>query len=183
MSVVAAGDIQVHGDIVSSAAIASNQTALLLASAGWLRLHGGLPFQSVLVAEARDGDASSRIEGVRGQSRPYPASFTVGLADGADFEAEGLLPWRRLPLHLDSGLLQIGEQSNGLTIAWQATAADAIRGELPDLTVGHIGRWQYARDQDVLVASGGAFVRLRLSARVRYGEPLPSVSELRLVQK
>lgn len=182
VSVVAAGDLHVRGDIESSTAISGSETALLLATAGWLRLHGSLPFQSVLVAEAGGGDSGSRIEGVRGQSKPYPASFKVGLAEGADFEVQGVLPWRRLPPHLDSGLLQIGAQSGDLSIVWQATSADAIRGELPDLTEGHIGRWQYARDRDVLVAGGGAFVRMRITARVRHGERLPSVSELRLVE-
>jgi hypothetical protein len=183
VALVAAGDIQVNGDIVSTSVVAQSQTALLLATAGWLRLNGNLPFQSVLVAEVRNGDMRSRIEGVRGQSRPFPAFFTSGLAEGADFEVQGLLPWRQLPPHLDSGLLQIGDLAGNITIVWQATAADAIRGEHPDLTVGHIGRWQYARDNDVLFVGGGAFVRMRLTARVRSGQSLPSISELRLVQK
>ncbi|MFT4512658.1 MAG: hypothetical protein ACI89X_000782 [Planctomycetota bacterium] len=182
VSVVAAGDLRVRGDIKSTTAISESETALMLATAGWLHLQGSLPFQSVLVAEARGGESTSRIEGVRGQSRPYPASFNVGLAKGADFEVVGVLPWRRLPPHLDSGLLQIGDQSGDLSIVWQSTAADAIRGELPDLTEGHIGGWQYARDRDVLVAGGGAFVRMRITARVRHGQPLPSLSELRLVE-
>lgn len=182
VAIVAAGDLEIRGDVQSAAAISGSETALLLATAGWLRLHGSLPFQSVLVAEARGGESSSRIEGVRGQSRPYPASFTVGLAEGANFEVEAVLPWRRLPPHLDSGMLQLGDRSGDLAIVWQATAADAIRGELPDLAEGHIGRWQYARDGDVLVAGGGAFVRLRVTGRVRHGEPLPSLSELRLVE-
>ena len=182
VSIVAAGDLQVRGDIESTTAISESETALVLATAGWLRLHGSLPFQSVLVADARGGQTTSRIEGVRGQSRPYPASFEVGLAEGSDFEVEGVLPWRRLPPHLDSGLLQIGDQSGDLSIVWQSTSADAIRGEFPDLTEGHLGRWQYARDRDVLVAGGGAFLRMRITARVRHGEPLPSLSGLRLVE-
>jgi hypothetical protein len=180
VSIVAAGDLQVLGDIDSKAAISGSETALLLAAAGRLRLYGGLPFQSVLVVDARGGD--SRIEGVRGQSRPYPASFEVGLAVGSDFEVQGVLPWRRLPAHLDSGQLQIGDQSGDLSIVWQSTSADAIRGELPDLTEGHVGSWQYARDRDVLVAGGGAFLRLRLTARARHGVPLPNLSGLRLVE-
>lgn len=181
VAIVAASDIRIDGQIASATAVSPADTALLLATAGWLRLHGTLPFQSVLVAEARGGE-SSRIEGVRGQSRPYPASFRVGLAEGADFEVEGVLPWRRLPPHLDSGLLQLAEQSGDMSIEWQSTSADAIRGEVPDLSEGHVGSWQFARDRDVLVAGGGAFVRMRLKARVRQGQPVPTIRELRLVE-
>ncbi len=181
VALVAAGDLQVYGDITSSASISESETPLLLATAGWLRLHGELPFQSVLVVDPADR-GGWHIEGVRGQSKPYPAAFTVGLAAGAEIAFQGLLPWRQLPSHLDSGVLQIGDVPSELAVEWQATAADAIRRELPDLRTDRIGRWQPARDRDVLVVGGGGFVRLKLSARVREGEILPSIRELRLVE-
>ena len=43
-------------------------------------------------------------------------------------------------------------------------------------------RWQPARDGEVLVVGAGSFVRMKLAMRVRFGEPLPSVDELRLVE-
>ena len=182
VALVAAGDVQIYGEITSSASISESETALLLATAGWLRLHGELPFQSVLVADSRGVGSVSRIEGVRGQSKPYPAAFTVGLAAGAEITFRGVLPWRQLPSHLDSGVLQIGDVPRPFVVEWQATSADAIRRERPDLRTDRIGRWQPARDRDVLVVGGGGFVRLKLTAVVREGEPLPSIRELRLVE-
>ena len=61
VALVAAGDVQIYGEITSSASISESETALLLATAGWLRLHGELPFQSVLVADSRGVGSVSRI--------------------------------------------------------------------------------------------------------------------------
>lgn len=182
ISLVAAGDIHVAGVIETDAIVAESQTPLLLATASTLRLQGTLPFQTILVAEARDGDTASRIVGARGQSRPYLASFTEGPAPGSDFTVEGVLPWRQLPQHLDSGLLKFAERTGDLTISWQATPADAIRGDYPDLTAGRIGRWRVARDETVVVAGIGGFVRIRLRCRVRDERPFASLRELRLVE-
>jgi hypothetical protein len=182
VALVAAGDIELRGAVTSSTPVSEGQSLLLLATAGSLRLHGTLPFQTILVPEARDAGSGNRIEGVRGQSLLYQGDFTPGLAEGSDFQVVGVLPWRQLPSHLDSGLLEVGVLEGDLSVLWQATSADAIRGEHPDLSPGRVGRWQPARDRDVLVIGAGCFVRIKLSTRVRHGVPLPSVSELRLVQ-
>jgi len=188
VAMVAAGDIQVGGEIQSEMAVSETQSALLLATAGSLRLRGSLPFQTILVPDtvengvAAPAGSASRIEGVRGQTLLYQGRFTPGVARGADFDVVGMLPWRQLPAHLDSGVLEIGGLTGDLSIVWQATAADPIRGEHPDLSPGRVGRWQPARDRDVLMVGAGRFVRMKLSTRVRHGEPLPSVDELRLVE-
>lgn len=182
VALVSAGDLELRGAITGSTPVSEGQSALLLATAGSLRLHGSLPFQTILVPEAREGSSGNRIEGVRGQSLLYQGRFTPGLARGADFEVVGVLPWRQLPPRLDSGRLEVGGLDGDLTVLWQATSADAIRGEHPDLSPGRVGRWQPARDRDVLVIGAGCFVRMKLSTRVRYGAPLPTVGELRLVE-
>ncbi len=182
VALVAAGDIELRGAVTSSTPVSEGQSLLLLATAGSLRLHGTLPFQTILVPEARDAGSGNRIEGVRGQSLLYQGDFTPGLAEGSDFQVVGVLPWRQLPSHLDSGLLEVGVLEGDLSVLWQATSADAIRGEHPDLSPGRVSRWQPTRDRDVLVTGAGCFVRIKLSTRVRHGVPLPSVSELRLVQ-
>lgn len=183
VSIVAAGDVQVLGTIAADVEITGSETSLLLASAANLRLRGTLPFQTMLVVEARSGEPGSRIDGARGQSRVYPATFTPGLASGSAFDVVGLLPWRQLPDHRDSGTLHLGGLGRGLSVEWQSTPADPIRGESPDTSAGRMGRWQAARDRDVVVAGAGAFVRLRLRATVHSGEPLPSIERLRLVEQ
>lgn len=183
VSMVAAGDVQIEGQVTTDTEVESGRSALLLASAATLRLRGSLPFQTMLVVEARSGEAGSRIDGARGQSRVYPATFTPGLAPGSDFEVVGLLPWKQIPNHRDSGTLHLGNQSRGLQVEWQPTPADPIRGESPDTSAGRMGRWQSARDRDVLVVGAGAFLRIRLSTRVRSSEPLPAIDRVRLVEQ
>ena len=142
---VAAGDIELIGEIRSATPVSEGHSALLLGSAGTLRLQGRLPFQTILVPDAVEGGQDNQIEGVRGQSLLYQGRFTPGLAPGADFEVVGVLPWRQLPAYLDSGFLEVVGLDDGLEIAWQATSADAIRGEVPDLSPGRVGRWRPAR--------------------------------------
>ena len=182
VSMVAAGDIELIGEIRSATPVSEGHSALLLGSAGTLRLQGRLPFQTILVPDAVEGGQDNQIEGVRGQSLLYQGRFTPGLAPGADFEVVGVLPWRQLPAYLDSGFLEVVGLDDGLEIAWQATSADAIRGEVPDLSPGRVGRWRPARGRDVLMIGAGGFVRMKLSARVRYGDPLPGVTTLRLIE-
>ena len=173
VALLAAGNVDLRGDVRSDVAIGSSQTVLLVATAARLQLQGSTPFQTMLVAD--------RIDGPRGQSLAYAASWTYGLADGAAFGVHGTLPWRRLPEHLAGGSLQVIEPRGELAVAWQATPADPVRGERPDLAAGRIGRWQTARDGDLLSTEAGAFVRLSLRAKVHAGEPLPRVDQLRIV--
>ena len=158
------------------------RTPLLLASAAGLRLGGALPFQTMLAVEAAPAGAGATIDGARGQSRVYPATFTPGVAPESDFEVTGLLPWQQVPEYRDSGVVQLEASGSGLRTDWQATAPDPIRGTAPDLSAGRMGRWQAARDRDRVVTGASAFVRFRLQARVRSGQPLPVVERLRLVE-
>ncbi len=181
-SVVAAGAVAVLGRVESDADLAAGRTSLLLASASALELQAVLPLQTMLVVEAGEGSLR-RISGARGSARVYPATFTPGLAAGSDFEVVGVLPWRQLPVDQDAGVLQLGDGRSTLAVDWQATSADPIRGESPDTGAGRVGRWQPARDGDVVVVGGGAFLRLRLRARVRSAAGLPEIGRLRLVQQ
>ena len=182
VSVVAAGGVAVLGRIESACDLAGGETALLLASASGLELRGALPLQTMLVVEAGGGD-EGLIAGARGPSPVYPATFTPGLAPGSDFDVVGVLPWRQLPLDQDAGVLQLGDGRSAVAVDWQATTADPIRGESPDTGAGRVGRWQPARDGDVVVVGGGAFLRLRLRARVRSASGLPEIERLRLVEQ
>jgi len=179
---VAAGSVQLLGQIESEASVVEGSSALLIAFAGTLDLQGSVPFQTILVPDAHDGGLESQIEGVRGQSLLYQGRFTPGLAVGAELEVVGLLPWRQLPAHLASGLLEVAGRRGDVSIAWQSTSADAIRGEVPDMSPGRVSRWQSVRDRDLLGVGAGGFVRLKISARVRHGGDLPSVSSIRIVE-
>jgi len=182
VALVAAGGIELLGDIRAEAKAQDDQTPLLLATASRMQLLGALPFQTMLVAESAPGEpGASRIEGARGQSQAYAATFTYGVADGASFDVSGELPWRQLPAHVDAGRLQIVEPSGAIDIAWQAAPVDPIAGDRPDVGVGRVGRWQGARDGEVMSIGAGAFVRLELRCRVRHGAALPRLRELRVV--
>jgi hypothetical protein len=93
------------------------------------------------------------------------------------------LPWRQLPLHRDSGAVQLLEPSGALDVAWQSTPPDALRPDRPDQAAGRIGSWQACRDGDTIVVGAGAFVRFRLSAWLRGdgGDP-PRLRTLRLIE-
>ena len=182
VSVVAAGIVSVDGAVVCGDEVPAGRTPLLLASAAGLQLRGELPFQTMLAVEAAPAGAGATIDGARGQSRVYPATFTPGVAPDSDFEVTGLLPWQQVPEYRDSGIVQYEASGSGLRIDWQATAPDPIRGTAPDLSAGRMERWQAARNRDRVVTGASAFVRFRLQARVRSGQPLPVVERLRLVE-
>lgn len=182
VSVVAAGLVCVEGAVVAGGEVPADRTPLLLAGAAGLELRGELPFQTVLAVETGPGPGGATIEGARGQSKVYPATFTPGLAPGSDFEVTGLLPWQQMPAHRDSGVVQLEASGAGVRAEWQVTSPDPIRGETPDLSVGRMGRWQVARDRDRVVTGASAFVRFRLQARVQSGRTLPSIERLRLVE-
>jgi hypothetical protein len=183
VSVVAAGPITVEGAITHGDEGLLGQSALLLASAADLRLDGRLPILTMLAVESFGNGVGGSIYGVRGSSRVYPVMFVVGLAPGASYQVEAQLPWRRLPEYLDRGVLQLEGAGEAVSVDWQAAPADPIRGTRPDLSVGRAGRWQPARDGDVVVAAAGAFLRLRLRATVASGQPIPGVDRLRIVEQ
>ncbi|MEC9047368.1 MAG: Ig-like domain-containing protein [Planctomycetota bacterium] len=183
ISIVAAGSIQIDGEILRRAAPAPGQSALLLASGADLKLGGALPLNTMLALESGRRGGGGSIYGVRGAARVYPVTFTYGVAPGASFVVSGMLPWRRLPEYVDGGVLQVGGVAGEVEVEWQATPADPIRGSVPDLSQGRPGRWQAARSGDVVVAGAGAFVRLRLRSTVSSDRPLPSIERLWIVEQ
>ncbi|MEC8651850.1 MAG: hypothetical protein VXY92_04740, partial [Planctomycetota bacterium] len=183
ISIVAAGSIQIDGEILRRAAPAPGQSALLLASGADLKLGGALPLNTMLALESGRRGGGGSIYGVRGAARVYPVTFTYGVAPGASFVVSGMLPWRRLPEYVDGGVLQVGGVAGEVEVEWQATPADPIRGSVPDLSQGRPGRWQAARSGDVVVAGAGAFVRLRLRSTVSSDRPIPSIERLWIVEQ
>ena len=185
VAVVAAGDIDVAGRITASVVASEDATNLLLACAGSLDLRprAELPFQTVLAVESGQPEGGNAIRGMRGQSVLVLASFTYGLAERAEFEVRGLLPWRQLPWDRDAAALQAVDADSSIQCSWQTVPADPIRRGEPDLTVGRRSRLQGVTPGEGIAFAAGSFVRLQLVARVRSGEPLPNLRELRLCDR
>ncbi|MCB9877398.1 MAG: hypothetical protein H6835_07330 [Planctomycetes bacterium] len=184
VAVLAAGDVHVEGALTVERQASEGETQLLLAAAGRMSLRGTLPVNTLLVVDAAVVGGDALIEGPRGQSRAWSATFTRGLAAGADFEVRGVLPWRCLPSYEDHGLLRLvdSEPMGVFEVAWQATSPDALsRG--PDLSPGHTTRWQQARDGDLLTVGLGGFVRLSLACRVRADTPLARLRAVRIDER
>ena len=182
VSVVAAGAVVVEGAIQREGGSDSDGPALLLAGIAGVALQGPLPPRTMLVVETRISGAGAEIQGARGASRVYPATFTDGLAPGGSFEVSARLPWRQFPPHIDAGVLQLEHVAPGVRVDWQSTSAEPISGASPDLREGRMGRWRPIRRGGVAVSGAGDFVRLRLRAAVRSDAPLPEIRRLRLVR-
>ena len=71
----------------------------------------------------------------------------------------------------------------GLRVSWQVAPADAIRHGEPDLTVGRVGRIEVAADLDRVAVGIGSFLRFHLEAEVAAGRPVPTLRELRLIDR
>jgi len=182
VSVVATGAVQVSGAITHGAEAQADRTPLLLAAAGGLQLHGPIPYRTMLGLDAEAGGRGAALAGATGQGVVMPVTFTRGLPAGAAAEVVHVLPWQQVPLRCDGGVLQVDGGLADVKLEWQAAPADPIEGTSPDVATGRVGRWQPARDGDALFAPPGSFVRLRLRAQVRGGEPAPALSRLRLVE-
>jgi hypothetical protein len=179
VALVAAGPIDASGVIRAAHEVPADGTALLLASATRLWLRGTLPFQTMLVVESAGG-AQGLIEGARGQSRVYAASFTPGVAPRADFVAVGATTWRQLPFGASGAVVRLEEVEGSFALAWQTAFEDAVVPGRPDLA--RLGRWQPVHDGDPVPAGDGAFVRFEVRARVRDDGAVPRLRELRLTQ-
>ena len=183
IALVAAGDIDLRGRILTPSPPTEGATSLMLASAGSIDLRGlqgDLPFHTLLVVESGATGDESAILGTRGQSIVFFASFTYGVAAGADYSVRGLTSWRQLPVDRDGGVLHLVDADPNLQVAWQSAPADPVRKNEPDMTIGRVGRLQQARDGDSIAVLAGAFVRFALTARVRAGSEPPRMRELRL---
>jgi len=83
----------------------------------------------------------------------------------------------------DGGVLRLVDVEDGLQVQWQVTGADAVRAGEPGLTPGRVGRVEHATDQDAIAIGVGNFVRFLLEAELRAEGPLPTLREIRLVDR
>ncbi len=185
VAIVAAGDVTIDGAVAAAALPADDTTTLLVAAAGAIDLRelaGDLPFHTLLARETT-GERGGGILGVRGQSLVLDAAFTYGVPAGADFTVRGTTAWRQLPLDRDGGVVHLVQASPGLQVSWQSAPPDPVRHSEPDLSIGRVSRLQPVAGGTTIAVAAGAFVRFTLHARVRAGDVLPRLAELRLCDR
>lgn len=181
IGLLAAGDLHLNGVVRGQPRPASDASPLTLLCCGQMQLNGELPFHTVLAIESSPEGASAII-GARGQAVVAPpVVFRYGLAPGADFWVRGRTPWRQLPFDRDGGMVQVVDLQPGLMVSWQTAPPDPLTPGEPD---GRVARQpQPALDRDTIVAPSGGFVRFQLTAHLVDGTPVPSVRELKLVDR
>jgi hypothetical protein len=180
---VAAGPVELAGEVAAEPAPALDAASLLVASGAQIDLRGmqgELPFRTVLAVDEAIAGEQPAVLGARGQSVVVPVVFSYGLPPGASCAVEAELPWRELPSDRAAALLHVSGADGRLAATWQVAPADPLRQGQPDLTIGRVGRWQSARAGDVLAFAPGDFARVALRAQVAAGEPALAV-QVRLV--
>jgi hypothetical protein len=185
VALVAAGAVIVRGRIELAGELAGDHSALTVASAGGIQLLGEpLPYNTILAVEPPwSAVAEPAIVGLRGQVATTVVTFTYGMAAGGQWKVRCASPWRALPMDRDGGVLRLVDVEDGLQVHWQVTGADAVRVGEPDLTPGRVGRVEHATDQDAIAIGVGNFVRFLLEAELRAEGPLPTLREIRLVDR
>ncbi|MBX3461898.1 MAG: Ig-like domain-containing protein [Planctomycetes bacterium] len=184
IALLAAGDLQMQGRIRAEWPLSADGSPLTLLSAGRVQIGQELPFHTVLALEAPPPEQSVPvILGARGQALVTSATFTYGVPAGSDLQVTGLTPWRQLPPDRDSGFVRLVDASPGLAAAWQAAAPDALAPQQPDPRLARQSRPHPIQDGDLVTIGAGSFLRVELSARVQGGAPIPTVRELRLLDR
>lgn len=184
IALLTAGDFELLGSVRTRRQTDLDASPLSVLVTGHIRLRGELPFHTVLAVETPPaGVRRPGIDGPRGQTVVTNATFTYGVAAGADFVVRGSTPWRRLPADRDGGAVRLADAAPGLTVAWQTAPPDPVTPDLPDRRVGRPSQPQPVLDGDGVAAGAGDFVRLSFTARVSDGAPIPSVREVRLVDR
>ncbi len=179
---LAAGDVHLSGRVTTDTTAEGDSTPFVVAAAGHVHLGGELPFRTLLAVEAsRAGGAGPAVHGPRGQTLLRSVEFTYGLAPGTTCEARGFSPWQQLPDGRGGGVVQVRDGDAELRLSWQATPADAIVADAPDLTPGRTGRLQPLFDGERVAVGERAFVRFAFEATLRHDRRLPSLRLLRLV--
>jgi hypothetical protein len=181
-TLLAAGDLQISGEVHAEVPVRDGATPLVVASAAQIRLAGELPYRTLLVVEAgaRDG-GQARVVGPRGQTLLRSAWFRYGAAPGASLAAESYGEWVQIPDGCSVAAVQLEGAAEGLEVAWQAAPADPVLRERPDPAAERRSRWEPVHDGMRLPVQAGTFVRLRLRATAVGGQAPPELGRVRLL--
>jgi len=183
VALLASGDVTVRGSIVTAFALPPSQSGLTIASAGRIHLLGELPYNTMLAVESWSGREQQAIVGARGQTFAAAVTFEYGLAEGAAFAARAVTPWRRMPRDRDGGVLRLLGVDPAITVSWQSVPPDPVDPQQPDRRADRASRPRPAHDGQWIPVDPGSFVRFRLESSLDGGRTLPSMKELRLVDR
>lgn len=167
VAIVAGSGIDVTGRIDGGGDRGGSVLALI--TSGGLDVQGSLPADSLLATERSGAGAP----GTAVRCRLVRVQMTPGLPPGAEVMASGMTPFVQLPADRAVGALRIRPADTAMRLAWQVAPADPVARSRPDLAPGRAAPPREIRDGERLEAEPGAFLRLRLQARVVGGAPLP----------
>lgn len=176
VSLLGAGGIRIEGAV--RAIGGEGGASLALITAGALELDGPIPLDSILATERRGSDL-----GAVARCTPVRVRLTPGLPDGAERTATGYTSFVALPPSGAGGIVRIDPPDTDVRVAWQAVAADPVDRERPDADPGRRTPPRDVEDGQRIDAPIGSFVRMRCTARVRGGEPLPRLESIRLLDR
>jgi len=177
LTIVAGSGIAVLGTVDGKAP--SGGPLLALVTAGALEIGGSLPIGTVLAAE-RGG-----LVAPNGADRCLVArvQLTPGLPPGAEAVATGFTPFSALPPDRAAGSLRLRPADSEIRVAWQVTQPDPVLHSRPDRDPSRAAPPREATDGQRVDAPPGAFLRLRLQARVVGGAPLPRLLQVDVLDR
>lgn len=173
---LAPSGIDVTGSIVGVEGASHGPLALV--TAGELSVAGTVPAGTLLAME-RAGMIATPPSGcvpVRVRLRP-------GLPKGADCAASGWSSFLALPSDRAGSVLRIRLAVPGMRTLWQVAPHDPLQRGVPDLDPARAAPAREAVDGQRIEAPAGAFLRLRLQADLRAGEPLPELLSVRALDR
>jgi hypothetical protein len=106
-----------------------------------------------------------------------------GLPAGTAVSASAWSPFAALPGDRGGSVLRIRGSGGTLRTMWQVAPHDPLQRGTPDLDPSRAAPARNAVDGQRIDAAPGSFLRLRLQAEVRAGEPLPELVSVRALDR
>jgi len=174
---VSGSGLEVEGEIAAEEARAGGGLALV--TAGSISVPGRVPPKTILATE-RGVKASTPL--------PDGCSFVrirlqQGLPAGTAVSASAWSPFAALPGDRGGSVLRIRGSGGTLRTMWQVAPHDPLQRGTPDLDPSRAAPARNAVDGQRIDAAPGSFLRLRLQAEVRAGEPLPELVSVRALDR
>jgi hypothetical protein len=180
LTLLAAGDIAVTGEVVS-AGIESGASPLTMVAGVGIHLLGSIPPQTVLAYSK-----GVQLTGAAADLTPIHVltSITEGLPAGVELEVEGWSRWRAIPAsHL--GPIRVSVEPNprpgGVEVFVQVAPPDPLDPSSPDRRSQILEQPRTLPIPGGLDVPPGGFVRILLRARIAGGAPLPTLRRIQLL--
>lgn len=151
---------------------------LALVTAGELVVTGSVPPGTALATE-RPGMIPSPPAGCV----PVRVRLRSGLPAGSECSVSGWSPFLALPADRAASVLRIRLAAPGLRTLWQSASHDPLQRGVPDRDPARAAPARDAVDGQRIEAPAGSFLRLRLQADLRAGEPLPELLSVRALDR